>query len=274
MPATDDNTSKRFSLVYLTTTDGLADSKRARVRVAEALGKASISNGDLAGKVRDRLGVKIEHGYNSYLVGRFVEHCELRDFLDLISLVAEMLGGAGRTQWWIASCREIFSEERLRYSINDMGAVRFSADASFEQSVRATLSGIGHPAFAGAKVALEASLQCLAQAPPDGKTAVRNVFEAVEIAFKTLCPGQQRIGSAEITKNLVPILNARYEGDETARRVAQSFARSLAEWVNGVHFYRHAQTGTEPVQPPLDLAIALTSQGMGFLRWLAGLAAK
>jgi hypothetical protein len=56
--------------------------------------------------------------------------------------------------------------------------------------------------------------------------------------------------------------------------VAQSFARSLAEWVNGVHFYRHAQTGTEPVQPPLDLAIALTSQGMGFLRWLAGLAAK
>jgi hypothetical protein len=111
----------------------------------------------------------------------------------------------------------------------------------------------------------------LSKTPPDGKSAVRNIFEAVEIGFKTLCSGPSRIGDTEIQRSLVPLLQARHGADETAKQVAQKLARSLAEWVNAAHFYRHGQTGTEPVQPPLDLAIVLTSEGMGFLRWLAGL---
>jgi hypothetical protein len=40
---------------------------------------------------------------------------------------------------WLSGCRRIFSEERLRYVINDAGGVRFSVDAEFEMSVPAVL---------------------------------------------------------------------------------------------------------------------------------------
>jgi hypothetical protein len=216
----DDNTDKRFSLVYLTTDKGLPDSERARIRFKSLLDLSTVSITELVAKIKHELGVEVPHGFEGFLIGRFVERCELRDFLDLISLIVSLIPSANLRMLWLRECRRIFSEEHLRYTINDAGGVRFSADVQFEQSVQATLANLGRPELSGARLATEHCLQALSKTPPDGKAAVRNIFEAVEIGFKTLCSGPARIGDAEIQRNLVPLLQLRYQADETAKNVA------------------------------------------------------
>jgi hypothetical protein len=119
-----------------------------------------------------------------------------------------------------------------------------------------------------ALVSYEHCLEALSRTPPEAKSAVRSMFEAVEIVFKTMCPGPSRIGDAEIKAHLIPKLDSIYP-ETTARQAATKLARSLAEWVNGAHFYRHGQTGKEPVEPPIEIATVLISEGSSFLRWLA-----
>jgi hypothetical protein len=274
----EDATGKRFSQVYLTGGEALPDSPRARFRVAVLLrafaAVPSLFRSELRDAIEHQLGVS--YGGGPYLdPGPFVETCELRDFLDLITLVYSVLGNMTPVQEsWLPECRRIFSEERLRYVINDAGGVRFSVDAEFEKSIPAVVQGLGHPALRGALDSFEKSLAALSETPPNGKEAIRNVFEAVEITFKTLCPVPPRIGASEITRHLVPKLDLIYADDPTARKAAQKLARSLTEWVDCAHFYRHGQTGQQPVQPPLDLAVAIISEGTSLLRWVAGLHAK
>jgi hypothetical protein len=276
----EDATGKRFSLVYLTGGEALPDSPRARVRIATLLdtlgmGTTGSHNPRLAKAIEHELGVRPQYaGDSCYYIDLFIERCELRDFLDLVTLVHSLFGNENYPsiyRRWLPECRRIFSEERLRYVINDAGGVRFSVDAEFERSLPAVVQGLGHPALRGALHSFDEALAALSETPPDGKAAIRNVFEAVEITFKTLCPGPPRIGNSEISGHLAPKLEAIYAGDATAKRAAQKLARSLAEWVEGAHFYRHGQTGEDPVQPPLDLAVVIVSEGASLLRWLAGL---
>ena len=276
----DDATGKRFSQVYLTGGEALPDSSRARVRMArlvKRLGLTGQTYGQgFVGLIEHELGVPVpRNSLLQYSATEFIEQCDLRDFLDLVSLVHSHYDDVPEVaQDWLPGCRRIFSEERLRYVINDAGGVRFSLDAAFERSVPAVVHGLGHPALRGALDSFEKSLAALSETPPDGKAAIRNVFEAVEITFRTLCPGPPRIGDSEITRHLVPKLDSTYAGDVVAKRAAGKLAQSLAEWVDGAHFYRHGQTGEEPVQPPLDLTVAIVSGGTSLLRWLAGLHSK
>lgn len=269
-----DESGKRFSLVHLTTDEGLQDSERARGRVAWLLINSNINYAKLADQIHRELGVELEYGgygaMKEYHIKKFIGGCDLRDLLDLISLVWECLDDPVVKQTWISECRRIFAEEHLRYIINDAGGVRFSADADFERNVQATIQGLGHSSLKGALTSYEQCLESLSRSPPEAKSAVRSIFEAVEIVFKTLCPGPSRIGNGEITDHLIPKLNSIYF-DPTARQSAVKLARSLAEWVNSAHFYRHGQTGEEPVEPPFELATALISEGSSFLRWLAAL---
>jgi hypothetical protein len=47
--------------------------------------------------------------------------------------------------------------------------------------------------------------------------------------------------------------------------------RSLKEWVDAAHFYRHEQGAEQIAQPPQSLAVYLVSSGAAHLRWLAEL---
>jgi hypothetical protein len=271
---TVDDSGKRFSLVYLTTDEALQDSKRARVRVAWLLDKVGIPSDELADKVESTLGVKLPttmEGY--YLPAAFVEKCALRDFLDLISLVWRGFQDNPHVErFWLDRCRKIFAEEHLRYVINDAGGVRFSADADFEKNVQATIQGLGHSSLKGALAAYDHCLEALSRSPPEGKSAVRSVFEAVEIVFKTLCAGARgrppRIGGGEIKDHLNPRLDSIYT-EPIARQAAKKLAASLVDWVESAHVYRHGQASEEPVEPPFELAVTLVSEGSSFLRWLA-----
>jgi len=208
-------------------------------------------------------------GGKRYHIEPFVEGCALRDFLDLISLIWGNFRDEGIVRgYWLDECRRIFAEEHLRYVINDAGGVRFSADTEFERNVQATIQGLSHSSLNGALASYQHCLESLSRSPPEAKSAVRSMFEAIEIVFKTSCPGPPRIGNDEIKQYLIPKLNSIYF-DPTAKQSAVKLARSLAEWVNSAHFYRHGQTGEEPVEPPFELATVLISEGSSFLRWLA-----
>jgi hypothetical protein len=98
----------------------------------------------LAAAIQRELGVEVPPAVRGFQIGRFIETCELRDFLDFISVVTNMMNSADRVGW-LRECRQVFSDEHLRYTINDAGGVRFSADAQFEQSVQATLANLERP---------------------------------------------------------------------------------------------------------------------------------
>lgn len=270
----EDPTDKRFSQIYLGGTDRLQDSKRARVRVSALLSRMEIHSYQIDELVQHELGVTIPFA-GSWDIAGFINRCELRDFLDLISLVASRFSNNMRVaKNWLPECSRIFAEEHLRYTINDAGGVRFAADSYFEVQVQATIANLGAPNLTGALQSFERALDAMSEHPTDGKTAIREVFESVEIAFKTLCSGPSRIGDTEITKQLIPYLDKTYANNQTARLAANKLARSLAEWVNASHFYRHGQTGGEPVHPPAEIAITLVSEGAAFLRWFAALNAN
>lgn len=88
----DDATGKRFSQVYLTGGEALPDGTRARVRIAALLSNLGLDgSGPFAAKLAQEilceLGVKVRRAGAYYSISSFVEGCELRDFLDLITLV-------------------------------------------------------------------------------------------------------------------------------------------------------------------------------------------
>jgi len=112
-------------------------------------------------------------------------------------------------------------------------------------------------------------MNALAQAPPDGKAAIRAVFSAAENLFK-LITSKDRLGARE-AEDLRPIIDKLYAADATARNSASKMLASLKDWIDAAHFYRH-EPGTEDVaQPPLALAVYLVGTGASHLRWLAEL---
>ena len=162
----DDTIGKRFSHVYLTDGEALPDSPRARVRIATLLDTLDLGPGgnfstNLVRAIKHELGVKVRGGSAYYYIDSFVEDCELRDFLDLITLVHSVFGNEkypGVYRRWLPQCRRIFCEERLRYVINDAGGVRFSVDAQFERNVPTVVQNLGHPMLRGALDSFEKSL--------------------------------------------------------------------------------------------------------------------
>jgi hypothetical protein len=61
-------------------------------------------------------------------------------------------------------------------------------------------------------------------------------------------------------------------GDRRAQEAAAEMLRSLGDWIDAAHQYRHEQGKPDTVaQPPLTLAVYLVSTGASHLRWLAEL---
>jgi hypothetical protein len=189
-------TGRRFSQVYLSGGEGLPDSDRARIRVGRLIESIGLSSYELAEAFQSELGVTVPWGPGGPMVQTFIQNCELRDFLDAITIVYSTSTQNVRSRaGWLPECRRIFSEERLRYIIDDAGGVRrFSVDHQFEADVQTTLQGLGHPALKAALAGHEHCLEAMSEFPPHGNTAIRSIFDAVETVFKTMCSGPRRRG--------------------------------------------------------------------------------
>jgi hypothetical protein len=116
-------------------------------------------------------------------------------------------------------------------------------------------------------------MAALAQAPSDGKAAIRGVFSAAEGIVRLISPNAPRLAADQVD-GLAPLLQRSYAQDETARRSAAKMLNSLKDWVDAAHFYRHEQGAEEVAQPPLRLAVYIVSTGASHVRWLAELDAS
>jgi hypothetical protein len=199
---------------------------------------------------------------------------KLNDVLDLVTVTADFLrrqvgAGEGMARVWLASIDRIFREENVHYRIEPKGGVRFYIDEAFARSRASAVAAISGARHANALTEFEKGMAALAQAPPDGKGAIRGVFAALEAIFRLIVPAP-RLGAAELAA-LAPILQRLYAQQDTALRSSQKMLASFKDWVDAAHFYRHEEGSEEPAQPPLQLAIYIVSSGTPHLRWLAEL---
>ncbi len=252
---------ERFSQVYLQRGLPAKDSLRARFRIGAFIKNyRSETREKIATAIGRRLGVPA----SAYHLGDFTQKCDLRDLLDLVSVVQSVLGDGSS---FVSDVNAIFREENLGYIADPKGGVRYFKDEEFERSRMALVAGIGLPRYTAAREAYEDAHAALVGGSPDSLTAVRRAFDAVENVFKMMT-GEARLGSSEVGKRLKPRL-AELPG--RAADASNRLAESFSDWINACHQYRHAEGVPEPEPPPMDLALALISSAATYLRWLVGM---
>jgi len=110
-------------------------------------------------------------------------------------------------------------------------------------------------------------MNAISSAAPDGKTAIRNVFEAAEGLFRLMFKNAPRL-TADQAARLEPIIQKRYSSDGTASGAVTKLIASFKDWIDACQFYRHEPGQPEIHQPPIELAIHLISVGAAFIRLL------
>lgn len=272
MDDTEGAKGERFSQVYLTTAELLEDSLRFRRRLAIPASKISGSNG-LADLIHSELGIRVPvtGGYQShYDWERFFEKTELRDVLDSITLAYRLIvtnSTARQGAEWCKQVERIMREERTKYRVDAAGGVHFYTDAEFERQRATTLRSLEGKRYGAVRASYDASHGALDGERPNTVQALREMFSAIETLFKLMDARASRLGPSEISRHLIPILQRTFQGNELD--AAKLYAKSLGEWVNAMHHYRHAQGVEEPAPPFVDFTVALMASGGAYLRWLA-----
>jgi len=257
----------RFSHVYLERGSPGPDSERFRRRLLSIFWEVHTVNVPLNKAVERELGIAIPYWEN------FFKGAELRDILDSITILFSTLRRHSYGQnanKWRDEARRIVREENVAYRIDDEAGVHLGVDEEFEHNRASTLRRLGAPRYEAALACFESAHAALDSDHPDGRAAVRHLFDALETVFRLMLGRKvSRLGASEIERHFKPILQEGLTG--AARDAAGLMGNSLSDWINAAHQYRHAQ-GVETTEPmPLDLAILMVSTGAGFLRWLVDL---
>lgn len=172
---------------------------------------------------------------------------------------------------WQSFVARVFREQNVAYRIDDQGGVHPLVDREFEHSRESLVRGLSDPKFAAVRAALEEAHRALGIEHRNTKTAVRSMFEALEILSKLLAPAITRLNDAAVKKELLPIVRDRYASDSVASASALQMMDAFAKWVNSVHIYRHGQGTQDPVAPPMDFGVYVVSSGAAWLRFLLDL---
>lgn len=224
-------------------------------------------------------GAKVPFIYNSYSLPKFFEQCEIRDLLDSITIIFQHLlcidrvwGKSSYATVWHKFVSRVFSEENVGYRLDKEGGVHFYIDEEFER-IRSTLisSLTSQPAV---KDFVERAHSFLDQDPPDTGSAVKSMFEALEILYKHIvnAVGKDRLNSKGVQEKLKPILQKSLSSDPVASKAVDHIMDSFCDWIDAGHMYRHGQKLEEPSPPPLDYAVLFISLGSSYLRYLLPLA--
>lgn len=277
---TDQAEGQRFSQVYLRRSDLLPDSMRMRNRLAGIIaqtGDSSEEFNNFGRRIEREQGILLGSTNYGYQWPPIFQRLEIRDVLDSITTIYSAISHyddkrrAQKQKLFLENCRRIFSEEQVRYRIDDKGGVHFAVDQEFEAVRISTISGLGASRYNGVRALYDEAFAALDRTPPDGKAALRSAFFATESLFRLIFPSAHQLSSSEVQKHLEPLVNRLYANQKPAINLAQKLVASLRDWIDGAHFYRHEPGDEEPAQPPLELAIYMVSEAGGHLRWLAKL---
>lgn len=262
-----------FSHRYLRPEAVQDDAKRMRVQVESAFERMVDQNYHhrIATDIEAWSGGTVPIGQVGYLWNHFFQHGELRDLLDVITLSHQFLRtnrSPEQANKWRNYIQFVFDTQNMRYRMLDDGSVVLRVDEEFEEARIATLSGLQLQRYTAARTEFEIAYKSLSVENPDGKRAIRALFETSEIVFKMMFPGAQRLAAPQLGQHLKPFAVNYYAADRPAQQAAERLLVGFTEWVASAQFYRHGQGQEEPNQPPLELAVALLSSGASYLRWL------
>ena len=268
----------RFSLNYISHAELLPDSKRMRRRLAVVFCN-HVDGSELLELIHSELGIELPV-YSPSRPSSWteaIEKADLRDVLDTITLVAQMVRGDDeypacmRYEEYrdlIAVFGRILKEEHVQYRIDDLGGIHFSIDLAYEQNRISVIQGLSDQRYGSVRQSIDDASTSLDDIPPDGKGAIRHIFSANECLFRLIFPNAKRLGTKELQAHLKPLIDSRYSGQSPTLAVAHKQLAQYVEWVAGAHFYRHEQGAEEPTQPPLEMAVHFVSTGTSWLRWL------
>jgi len=262
----------RFSLVYLDRSTPLKDSQRFRNRLdaycSEVLSEVQVIP-NIAKAIRREIGVEVQYlGNHFYSISGFFRQRELRDILDSITVIYQVLQGYGNhPNLWKDFVSRVLFEENMGYRLDSRCGIHYYVDEEFARNRFSTLSLLEDQKYRASRAAYEDAYRFMDSHPPDTKAAVRSMFESLEIIVK------QMIETQNLNKYIVENLLKEkcitlFKGDETAIKTVGELFDGFARWVNALHNYRHGQANHEPVAPSESIAIYILSSGSSFLRWL------
>lgn len=264
---------KRFSQVYLKLDSTLSDSKRMRNRLSAFYWELLHSDAkDLVKKIQLETGATVPFVVQSYSLTKFFETCEIRDLLDSVTIIFQHyhLGSVNKHKGpqWHAFVSKVFKEENIGYQLDDLGGVHFFQDEEFERSRKATIAGlVNQPAV---KEAFEKSYGFLDQDSPDTASAIRAVFESLEIMYKHIikAEGRERLNAHGVQNNLKRNVQQRLAEKPIELKATEHLLDGLCDWIDAGHMYRHGQKVEFTELPTIEFTVMYISQGASYIRFL------
>jgi hypothetical protein len=266
---------KRFSQVYLERLAPLRDSVRFRNRLVAYYWEHlhDVHEERIRRLIQRETGAEIPFVSTSYSLAHFFKSNEIRDILDSITLIYQVLVEVGWKNWaenWKEFVARILKEENLGYQLDSRCGVHYFVDEEFEQNRFSALAALEDPKYNGVRAAYEDAYRYLDAQPMDTKAAVRSMFEALEILVKQMVQTQNLskwIVENTLKQKCLPL----YQNEPTAAKVVAGLFDGFALWVDSLHNYRHGQSSEQPVAPKEEVAVYILSSGSAFLRWLVGI---
>lgn len=213
--------------------------------------------------------------YESRLADVFLESSDIV-FLNMLTEIYKYIdwqNDDSRTKIWRSCIETVFEEEQLAYRIDDQGGIHPHVDAEFEMQRISTIEALSAKRYSATRVKFESAHAALKE--KDNKTAIWHCFEAVENLFRLIAEGKGPALSGVVVKEkLLPIIASQNPEDASMQRAANQIVKSLAEWIDGAHNFRHAQGEEVTTIPPVEITVTYLGLSAGFLHWLTDLDQK
>lgn len=264
----------RFSENYIPRGEPTSDSSRMRMRLYRLFTTYKLDDKVRGETIELALGVLVPWTSYGRDWSKFFQERQLRDLLDTITVVYRALAGSYSIyqKSWLDGVSVIFRQENVRYRVDSKGGVHFAIDGEFDHNQACTIAALQAARYGAARAHFEAGQRALDASPPQTREAIRQTFECVETIFKLMFSDVSQLGSSEIAKKLKPLIDSRMSGSE--RNAMGLWLKSLGDWINGAHQYRHGQGVEEPDYPSIQTAVLNVSLGSTYARWLAELDAN
>lgn len=275
-----------FTHVYQDRGNPALDSVEFRERLANYLRVNTYDHrSDLCNYLAQETGYVSPGAYQHW--SQVLKDLKIGQVLNIVTLVWRLYairgarGGAlnaepdrRKAQAWKSFVGRALVEENVGYRLDDDCGAHYLVDAEFEHNRISTIRMLGDARYTAVRTALESAYAYLNPVALDTKAAVRSMFEALEIQARLMVAQTQNLSRSLAQKQLKDLAFAALSTDETARLVLDATFDAFGTWINGLHYYRHGQSTTEPVAPPLELAVHILATGSAYLRLLVDIDRK
>jgi uncharacterized protein (DUF2267 family) len=277
---------KVYGDVYGNQLSGLSDSHEARIRISSYLKShlSAKSEKVVQAFMERELGIiiknkKIDFPYTKSIpdIQRFVSESDVTTLMNFLSIVRGVFHreyeGEEKAREWCIFVERVFREEGMAYTMDSEGMVHPYVDAEFAEHRALTLKGLEGRRYTSVRELYDKAYEALRADRQDTRTAVREMFAALECLARLMVPKLDRLNESAVNHNIAPLCRERVT-EPHAREFTNAMLRALREWVTAHHQYRHEPGVEEPVPPSQDMAVLSLSTGSGFLRFLAAVDAR